>query len=333
VDIDFQKEPLGKDADGNPVFLKDIWPSSEEIRQVMGDSLTAEMFKTSYADVFSGNASWNAIPLAGGQLFEWDPESTYIKEPPFFLNLPPKPRLIEDVKGARALVRLGDSVTTDHISPAGTIPVDSPAGRYLIEHGVEVADFNSFGSRRGNDHVMLRGTFGNIRLKNLLVPGVEGGITEHLPSGEKISVFDAAMRYIEDQVPLIVIAGKEYGTGSSRDWAAKGTALLGVVAVIAESYERIHRSNLIGMGVLPLQFQDGEGAEALGLSGREVFDIIGLKKSIDSEQDAQIRAQREGGSEVSFTARLRLDTPMEVDYYRNGGILHSVLREMINQAA
>lgn len=332
VDIDFQKEPLGEDSDGKPVFLRDIWPSSKEIRQVMGDALTPEMFKSSYADVFSGNAIWNAFPLSGGQLFEWDPESTYIKEPPFFLNLSPEPRAIEDVSGARVLVRLGDSVTTDHISPAGAIPVDSPAGRYLIEHGVEVAEFNSFGSRRGNDRVMLRGTFGNIRLRNQLVPGVEGGVTEHLPSGKQMSIFDAAMRYIEDHVPLIVIAGKEYGTGSSRDWAAKGTALLGVVAVIAESYERIHRSNLIGMGVLPLQYQDGEGAETLGLSGREMFDIIGLEKSIDSGQDVQLRAQQDDGSEVKFTARLRLDTPIEVGYYRNGGILHSVLREMINQA-
>jgi aconitate hydratase len=331
VDIDFQVEPLGEDSQGEPVYLRDIWPSSEDINQVLGESLTPEMFKTSYADVFSGNATWNAIPPTGGQLFEWDPESTYIKEPPFFLDLPAKPPAIEDVQGARVLVRLGDSVTTDHISPAGAIPVDSPAGKYLIEHGVEVADFNSFGSRRGNDRVMLRGTFGNIRLKNLLVPGVEGGVTQFLPSGEQMNIFDAAMRYIKEEIPLIVIAGKEYGTGSSRDWAAKGTALLGVVAVIAESYERIHRSNLIGMGVLPLQFQDGEGAEALGLNGREVFDIIGLEQSIESGQDVRVEAQREDGSEITFKARLRLDTPIEIDYYRNGGILHSVLREMINQ--
>ncbi len=330
VDIDFQKEPLGKDSQGEPVYLRDIWPSSEDINQVLGEALTPEMFKTSYADVFSGNATWNAIPLAGGQLFEWDPESTYIKEPPFFMKLPAKPPAIKDVEGARVLVRLGDSVTTDHISPAGAIPVDSPAGRYLIEHGVDVADFNSFGSRRGNDRVMLRGTFGNIRLKNLLVPGVEGGVTQFLPSGEQMSIYDAAMRYIQEEVPLIVIAGKEYGTGSSRDWAAKGTALLGVVAVIAESYERIHRSNLIGMGVLPLQFQDGEGAEALGLNGREVLDIIGLERSIESGAAVQIRAHREDGSEITFKARLRLDTPIEIDYYRHGGILHSVLREMIN---
>jgi aconitate hydratase len=333
VDIDLQSEPLGEDPQGEPVYLRDIWPSSEDINQVLGESLTPEMFNTSYADVFSGNPTWNAIPLASGQLFEWDPESTYIKEPPFFMNLSAEPPAIIDIQGARVLVRLGDSVTTDHISPAGAIPVDSPAGRYLIEHGVDVADFNSFGSRRGNDRVMLRGTFGNIRLKNLLVPGVEGGVTQYLPSGEQMSIFDAAMRYIKEDIPLIVIAGKEYGTGSSRDWAAKGTALLGVVAVIAESYERIHRSNLIGMGVLPLQFQEGEGAEALGLVGREVFNIIGLEQSIESGLDVRIEGRREDGSEITFKARLRLDTPFEIDYYRHGGILHSVLREMINQPA
>jgi aconitate hydratase len=333
VDIDFHHEPLGQDAKGEPVFLRDIWPSSSEIRQVHAQSLTPEMFQTSYADVFVGNPTWNAIPIAGGQLFEWDPESTYIKEPPFFLNLPPDPSPIQDITGARVLVMLGDSVTTDHISPAGAIPMDSPSGRYLLERGIEVSDFNSFGSRRGNDEVMIRGTFGNIRLKNLLLPGVEGGVTVHHPSGEKTSIFDAAMRYAGEDVPLLVIAGKEYGTGSSRDWAAKGAALLGVAAVIAESYERIHRSNLIGMGVLPLQFHDGEGAEALGLTGREVFEIIDLDKSIATEQDVQLRALREDGSVIEFTARLRLDTPIEVGYYRNGGILHSVLREMLNPAA
>ncbi len=333
VDIDFQHEPLGQDAKGEPVFLHDIWPSSSEIRQVREQSLTPEMFHTSYADVFSGNPTWNAIPLAGGQLFEWDPESTYIKEPPFFLDLAPDPSPIQDITGARVLVMLGDSVTTDHISPAGAIPVDSPAGRYLLDRGVEVSDFNSFGSRRGNDEVMIRGTFGNIRLKNLLLPGVEGGVTEHLPSGEQTSIFDAAMRYAREGVPLLVIAGKEYGTGSSRDWAAKGAALLGVTAVIAESYERIHRSNLIGMGILPLQFRDGEGAEALGLTGRETFEIIDLEKSIATEQDVQLRAVREDGSVTKFETRLRLDTPMEVGNYRNGGILHSVLREMLNPAA
>jgi len=333
VDIDFHNEPIGQDTDDKPVFLRDIWPSASEIREVTSQALTPKMFKSSYADIFSGNPAWNAIPLAGGQLYEWDPKSTYIKEPPFFINLATKQPGVKDIKGGRVLAMLGDSVTTDHISPAGAIPVDSPAGKYLLEQGVEVADFNSFGSRRGNDRVMLRGTFGNIRLKNLLVPDIEGGVTEHLPSGEQMSIFDAAMRYTKEGVPLIVLAGNEYGAGSSRDWAAKGTTLLGVVAVIAQSYERIHRSNLIGMGVLPLQFRSGDGAESLELTGREVFEISNLEQSIAAGQDVQVRAQRQDGSVIEFATRARLDTPMEIDYYRNGGILHSILREMINQVA
>ena len=280
VDIDLDNEPLGKDRSGRPVYLRDIWPSQEEVAQAMERAIRPEMFRESYANVWDGNPTWNAIPVAGGALYEWRPDSTYIQEPPFFTDLSPEPQPIAEIRGARVLAVLGDSITTDHISPAGSIPEESPAGRYLIEHGVTKKDFNSYGSRRGNDRVMVRGTFANIRLKNQLVAGMEGGVTVHFPDGERMWIYDAAMRYKQEGVPLLVIAGKEYGSGSSRDWAAKGTLLLGIRAVLAESYERIHRSNLVGMGVLPLQFKEGENAASLGLTGQEVFDITGLDDGI-----------------------------------------------------
>ncbi len=271
------------------------------------------------------------IHASGGNIYEWDPGSTYIQEPPFFVDLTLQEPDIADFQGARVLAVLGDSITTDHISPAGAIPVNSPAGQFLIDHGVTVRDFNSFGTRRGNDRVMTRGTFGNIRLKNRLVPGVEGGYTVHLPDGEQMSIYDAAMRYQEEGVPLVVLAGAEYGTGSSRDWAAKGTLLLGVKAVIAQSYERIHRSNLIGMGVLPLQFKTGEGVDSLGLTGKETFSVEGLSNAITPRSEVTVHARRDDGNEVVFKAIARLDTPVEVNYYRNGGILHTVLRNMIKE--
>jgi len=328
VDIDLHNEPLGTDREGNPVYLRDIWPTTQEIMETIRSSVDAEMFREQYANVFTGNETWNSIPSPDGDLYEWDPDSTYIQEPPFFLDLTLDVPSIEEIRGARVLALLGDSITTDHISPAGAIPVDSPAGRYLIEHGVDVRDFNSFGSRRGNDRVMTRGTFGNIRLKNRLVPGVEGGYTRHFPDGEQMFIYDAAMRYRQEGVPLVVLAGKEYGTGSSRDWAAKGTLLLGVRAVIAESYERIHRSNLVGMGVLPLQFPAGQNIESLGLSGEETFDITGLGDDLQPQSAVRVTARRPDGSTVQFEAVVRLDTPIEVEYYRNGGILHTVLRNM-----
>jgi aconitate hydratase len=329
VDIDLTREPLGRDRQGNPIFLRDIWPSQEEITKTMSRAIQPRMFKQIYANVWDGNPTWNAIPVSGGDLYAWRAESTYIQEPPFFAELGPKPPPISDIRGARVLALLGDSVTTDHISPAGDIPTDSPAGRYLIERGVQKRDFNSYGSRRGNDRVMVRGTFANIRLKNLLVPGTEGGVTTHFPDGERMSIYDAAMRYKADGVPLMIIAGKEYGSGSSRDWAAKGTLLLGVKAVLAESYERIHRSNLVGMGVLPLQFTDGENAASLGLTGQEVFDITGLSDRIQPRQAISVTAARPDGTRLNFTAVARLDSAIDVDYYRNGGILPTVLRSFL----
>jgi aconitate hydratase len=332
IDIDLRNEPLGTSRDGEPVFLRQIWPKSAEIRSVIESNLKPEMFRKRYRDVFTGNETWNEIPVSGGNLYPWQQESTYIQEPPFFLDFPPEARAIEDIEGARVLVLLGDSITTDHISPAGAIPVESPAGQYLNEHGVEVRDFNSFGSRRGNDRVMTRGTFGNIRLKNLLVPGVEGGYTRLLPKGEQMSIFEAAHAYKQRGTPLLVIAGKEYGTGSSRDWAAKGTNLLGIRAVLAESFERIHRSNLVGMGVLPLEFQPGESAASLELTGEEIYDIHGLTDELKPGDLVRIDAISEDGKKTSFQARVRIDTPVEVDYYRNGGILHMVLRGMLNRS-
>jgi aconitate hydratase len=331
IDIDLVTEPLGEDLNGNPVFLSDLWPSQEEIHAVIEHSLSPEMYTHRYSDVYTGNEAWNAIPITGGDLYSWSEDSTYIQEPPFFNDLKPEIPQIEEIRGARVLVLLGDSVTTDHISPAGAIPVDSPAGKFLIENDVQPRDFNSFGSRRGNDRVMIRGTFGNIRLKNLLVPGVEGGVTLHLPSAKRMSIFEAANQYHSDGVDLIVLAGKEYGTGSSRDWAAKGTLLLGVKAVIAESYERIHRSNLIGMGVLPLEFAPGENVESLGLSGDERFDILELRDNLAPGALLQVKANRDDGATTEFKVRVRIETPIEIEYYRNGGILHTILRQMLGE--
>tara|TARA_B100001765_G_scaffold213571_1_gene179678 strand:- start:352 stop:1770 length:1419 start_codon:yes stop_codon:yes gene_type:complete len=330
MDIDLAQEPLGEDTDGQPVYLRDIWPKQEEIRDVLKTALTPDLFEQEYGNVFDGNEEWNAIPVSGGEIYEWNSESSYIREPSFFTELTPEVPAIGAITDARALALLGDSVTTDHISPAGAIPEDSPAEGYLESLGIERKDFNSFGSRRGNHEVMIRGTFGNIRLRNLLVPGVEGGVTVHHPSGEQLSIFDAAARYRDEGIPLVVLAAKEYGTGSSRDWAAKGTYLLGVKAVIAESYERIHRSNLIGMGVLPLEFKPGEGAASLGLDGTEVFSIEGLDDSLEPRQELTVRAVAEAG-EKTFETIVRIDSPVEVDYYRNGGILHTVLRDLLKE--
>ena len=332
VDIDLTTEPLGHDLGGNPVFLRDIWPSQTEIREAVGEALGPEMFSEQYADVFSGNETWNAIPVPeAAALYGWDPGSTYIQEPPFWEGLTGEVPALADIRGARVLALLGDSVTTDHISPAGSIAADSPAGQYLLERGVERREFNSYGSRRGNHQVMMRGTFANIRLKNRLLPGTEGGVTIHLPSGEVMSLFDAAMQYQDEGTPLIVLGGRQYGTGSSRDWAAKGVYLQGIKAVIAESYERIHRSNLVGMGVLPLQFMPGEGAEELGLTGHETLDITGVAGDLAPGKVVRVTAVREDGSELAFEAVARLDTPVEVEYYRNGGVLHTILRRMMRQ--
>ncbi len=330
VDIDFESEPLGKDRTGSPVYLRDIWPSQAEVGQAMDRAIRPEMFRQSYANVWDGNPNWNAIPVAGGALYEWRPDSTYIQEPPFFTGLSPELEPISEIHGARVLALLGDSITTDHISPAGSIAEESPAGRYLIERGVAKMDFNSYGSRRGNDRVMVRGTFANIRLKNQLVPEVEGGVTVHFPDGERMSIYDAAMRYQQEGVPLLIIAGKEYGSGSSRDWAAKGALLLGIKAVLAESFERIHRSNLVGMGVLPLQFIEGQNAASLALTGREVFDIGGLSDGIRPRSQVTVTAVDPDGARRSFQAISRLDSAVEVNYFRNGGILPAVLRKILN---
>lgn len=333
IDIDFETEPIGYTPNGDPVYLRDIWPSMEEIRQTVHKALKAQMFRKHYAKVFKGDEKWRKLPVPKGDLFEFDPASTYIKEPPYFLNftleLPP----LQDIKGARVLAVLGDSITTDHISPAGSIPIDSPAGRYLVEHGVEPKDFNTYGSRRGNHEVMIRGTFANVRLRNLLTPDREGGWTVFFGEDgteEITTIYDAAEKYKEQNVPLLVIAGKEYGSGSSRDWAAKGPALLGVKAVIAETFERIHRSNLIGMGILPLQFKPGENRENLGLTGREVFNIEGIAEGLHPRKELTVRAKRLDGSEVAFAVIARLDTPIEVEYYRHGGILPYVLRKLLS---
>jgi aconitate hydratase len=327
TDIDLRSEPLGTGSDGSPVTLADVWPSQKEIAELEA-SIDAEMFTSTYANLFDGNPVWNAIPVAEGDLFEFREESTYIQEPPFFQGLTLEPPPVPDIQGARILAVLGDTVTTDHISPAGDIPLDSPAGRYLVEHGLEKKDFNSYGSRRGNDRVMVRGTFANIRLKNQMVPGVEGGVTVHVPSGERMAIFNAAERYRAEGTPLVVVAGKEYGTGSSRDWAAKGTLLLGIRAVIAESFERIHRANLVGMGVLPLQFRPGEGVEPLGLTGQETLSITGLGE-LKPRQEVPVTIGRPDGTETRTETIVRLDTPVDVKYYRNGGILQTVLRKML----
>ncbi|MGD8921714.1 MAG: aconitate hydratase AcnA [Candidatus Zixiibacteriota bacterium] len=330
IDIDLAKEPLGEDTRGEKVYLKDIWPTQQEIEDTIKLSVTPDLFREQYASVFEGNPAWNAIQGGSSELFNWDADSTYIQEPPFFVDMTPDPGDIEPIRDARVLAFLGDSITTDHISPAGVIKKDSPAGGYLIEHGVKFEDFNSFGSRRGNDRVMTRGTFGNIRLRNQLVPGSEGGVTKYLPTGEEMSIYDAAMKYKTDNTPLIVLAGKDYGMGSSRDWAAKGTLLLGVKAVIAQSYERIHRSNLVGMGVLPLQFKDGESKESLGLTGEETYSIEGLSNGLKPGQELAVTAKSSDG-EKTFSVVTRIDTDIEVDYYRNGGILHMVLRQILKQ--
>jgi aconitate hydratase len=327
TDIDLATEPIGAGA-GGPVRLADVWPSQKEVADLEA-SIGAEMFRRTYANVFDGNPEWNAIPVKGGDLFEFREESTYIQEPPFFQGLTPQPAPVEDIVGARVLAVLGDSVTTDHISPAGDIALASPAGRYLSSKGIQKKDFNSYGSRRGNDRVMVRGTFANIRLKNAMVPGVEGGVTVHVPSGERMDIYDAAERYRAEGTALVVVAGKEYGSGSSRDWAAKGTLLLGVRAVVAESFERIHRSNLVGMGVLPLQLKAGDTAESLGLTGQEKLTIRGLAGRIAPRQDVTVEVERASGPASVFAATVRLDTPVEVDYYRNGGILQTVLRKML----
>ncbi len=326
LDIDLTREPLGTDAEGKPVYLADIWPSDQEVQELLKRSIDSQMFRNSYGKVFQGDDNWASIQVAAGNLYRWDEKSTYVKNPPYFEGMTMTPAPLTDITGARVLALLGDSVTTDHISPAGNISKSSPAARYLIEQGVELKDFNSYGARRGNHEVMMRGTFANIRLRNLLVPGVEGGVSVHLPDGEQGSIYDVAMRYKKEHTPLIVLAGREYGTGSSRDWAAKGTLLLGVKAVIAESFERIHRSNLIGMGVAPLQFQTGQTASSLGLTGRELYSIEGLSRG--DAREVTVTATPESGKPIRFTARLRIDTPKEREYYRHGGILQYVLRQL-----
>ena len=322
MDVDLYEDPLGVGSDGQPVYLRDIWPSEQEVHQLIGEAVQSDMFRKSYGEVFDGDERWKSLEVPTGDRFAWSDESTYVRNPPYFVDMDREPQPVEDVEGARVLALLGDSVTTDHISPAGAIKKDSPAGRYLIEHGVKPKDFNSYGSRRGNHEVMMRGTFANIRLRNQLAPGTEGGVTIHLDSGEEMPIYDAAMRYAEADTPLVVLAGKEYGSGSSRDWAAKGTKLLGVRAVIAESFERIHRSNLVGMGVLPLQFAEGESVESLGLTGKETFSIEG----IDAGEAREVTVKADDGE---FTSRVRIDTPKEAEYFRHGGILQFVLRQLL----
>jgi aconitate hydratase len=362
VDIDLSREPIGKGRDGQPVYLRELWPSLWEIRDLMQTALQPEVYRKLFKDFAAQNPKWNEIPSSSGNVYEWDRKSTYIQEPPFFTNFSLQPGGIAEIKGARALAIFGDSVTTDHISPAGSIKKTSPAGKYLVEHGVEPADFNSYGSRRGNDRVMTRGTFANVRIKNLMVPGVEGGVTmyqgpikgfsmyakdsqggnvsnspgqQFVPAKnyqELVSIYDASIEYQAAKVPLVVLAGQEYGTGSSRDWAAKGTNLLGVKAVIAQSFERIHRSNLVGMGVLPLQFKDGTTAQSLKLDGTETYDIIGLDANLKPQQDLALRITRQDGGVEEVPVRCRIDTPIEIDYYQHGGILPFVLRQLVAKA-
>jgi aconitate hydratase len=346
VDIDLANDPLGTGKDGKPVHLRDIWPSLKEVRDLMQAALQPEIFRKLYKDFAAQNPKWNEISSSTGNVYEWDRKSTYIQEPPFFENFSMTPGSIKPITGARALGIFGDSVTTDHISPAGSIKKTSPAGKYLIENGVTAEDFNSYGSRRGNDRVMTRGTFANVRIKNLMVPGVEGGVTKFhggcdassqtQTSGEgaaaTMPIYDAAMKYRTAGVPLVVIAGQEYGTGSSRDWAAKGTNLLGVKAVVAQSFERIHRSNLVGMGVLPLQFKDGVNAQTLKLDGTEIYDIVGLGMNLKPQQDLTLRITRANGQTENVSVKCRIDTPIEIDYYQHGGILPYVLRQLVAKA-
>jgi aconitate hydratase len=333
IDIDFQREPIGEGTDGRPVYLRDLWPSRQEVAETTLRALRSEMFREQYGDVFAGDEHWNGLDVPEGDTYAWDPASTYVRQPPYFLDMPAEPAPVEDVHGARVLGRFGDSITTDHISPAGSIKTASPAGKYLIDHGVAPKDFNSYGARRGNHEVMMRGTFANIRIRNQMVPEIEGGFTVHLPDGEPLSIYDAAMKYKQEGIPCVVLAGKEYGTGSSRDWAAKGPLLQGVRAVIAESFERIHRSNLVGMGIAPLEFLAGESAASLGLTGYEVIDVTGLAAAVaggfQAGREVAVRAARDDGRVIAFNARLRLDTPQEVQYYRHGGILHYVLRQLL----
>src|SRR5579862_2823196 len=329
LNVDLTHEPLGTGRDGRPVYLKDLWPTSQEIQATMLSSVTAEMFRRQYAKVFEGAERWRSLPVPKGDRFEWDPKSTYVRRPPFLEHISREPHAAAEIRGARVLAVLGDSITTDHISPAGSIKTDSPAGKYLVSHGVQPKDFNSYGARRGNHEVMMRGTFANVRLKNQLAPGTEGGWTTHFPSGEKMTIYDGVMKYASEKVPLIVIAGKEYGSGSSRDWAAKGTILLGIRAVLAESFERIHRSNLVGMGVLPLEFLPGETPKTLGLTGLETFEIEGLASNFEPRKKMKVRARDAAGKEKHFTAIARIDTPFEVAYYQHGGILQYVLRQML----
>ncbi|HUH12560.1 MAG TPA: aconitate hydratase AcnA, partial [Longimicrobiales bacterium] len=330
MDIDLYNEPIGTDREGRSVFLKDIWPTQREIADLVRDSVRREFFEKEYAEVFEGDERWKALPVPEGALYAWNPESTYVKEPPYFVGMPEEPAAVADITGARVLCLMGNSVTTDHISPAGSIAKSSPAGRYLLEHGIEVKDFNSYGSRRGNHEVMMRGTFANVRFRNKLAPGKEGWWTRHLPDGQEMTIYDAAMRYKEQGVPTLLIGGKEYGTGSSRDWAAKGPMLLGVKAVIVESYERIHRSNLIGMGVLPLQFGRGDGAESLGLTGEESYAVEGIAAALVGGAERVVTVRADGRE---FRAHVRLDTPQEVEYFRHGGILQYVLRQLLKQQA
>jgi aconitate hydratase len=332
VDIDFASEPIGTDKAGQPVMLKDLWPTQQEVSDLIASSIKPEMFAKSYGNVFDGNPQWNAIPVTGGDLYQWNETSTYIQHPPFFSEMTLNVPSIEPLSNLRVLAIFGDSVTTDHISPAGNIAEQSPAGQYLISKGVPKKDFNQYGTRRGNDRVMVRGTFANIRIKNLMVPGVEGGVTIHQPDGERMSIYDAALKYKSAGTYSVVLAGKEYGTGSSRDYAAKGPYLQGVRAVIAESFERIHRSNLVGMGILPLQFKDGQNVESLGLTGKELIEIVGLSNDLKPRQEVTVKASKDDGSIVEFKATVRIDTPIEVEYYRNGGILHTVLRKLVQEA-
>jgi len=334
IDIDLTTEPLGEDSTGHPVYLRDIWPSDEEVRSTVRASIRRDMFQHEYEKAFEGDANWKSMPVPTGDLYVWDPMSTYIKRPPYFDNMVDPETAIQDLHAMRVLALLGDSITTDHISPAGSIPKDSPAGRYLIAQGVEPRDFNSYGARRGNHEVMVRGTLANVRLRNQLAPGTEGGWTVHLPDGEQMFIYDASMRYQQEGVPLMIVAGKEYGSGSSRDWAAKGVLLLGVKAVIAESFERIHRTNLVGMGVLPLQFLEGENAASLKLTGREVYSVEGVREALSgSAPRARVRAVDDAGGQKTFEVNVRVDTPQEVEYYRHGGILPYVLRQIAGAPA
>jgi len=332
MNLDLTTEPLGTGKDGKPVYLRDIWPTQREVQQTMLEAVQAEQFKTQYADVFRGDERWQKLQVPTGERFAWEADSTYVRNPPFLENVTLEPQPLSDIAGARVLALLGDSITTDHISPAGSIKKDSPAGKYLIEHGVDPKDFNSYGARRGNHEVMMRGTFANVRLRNQLAPGTEGGWTVYHPEGGVMAIYDAAMRYKDSGVPLLVLAGKEYGSGSSRDWAAKGTALLGVKAVIAESFERIHRSNLVNMGVLPLLFPDGESAATLGLTGRERYELTGIAEGLRPRGTVGVRAIADDGSVVEFEALTRIDTPEELVAFKHGGILPYVLRQLVGKS-